>query len=235
MIPFNIGQHILDLIFPKACFGCDKEGAYICDDCVAVIDISRYQYCLCPKPSKVVKGGKCHFCQNNYLDGLVAAVSYQATLAKNIIRVFKYNPLVKNLSKELATIIRSHLELLDNPPDFSDFIVTAIPLDNKRLRWRGYNQAEELAKALADILGIENDFIFLKKIKSNRIQADLNKDQRKENVKGIFSCPDRSRVEGKNILITDDVYTTGATMEEAAIVLKRAGAKKVWGIVFARD
>lgn len=234
MPAFNIKNAVLDLIFPRACFGCGKEGAYVCDDCVAVIDISSYRYCLCPKPTIVIEGGKCHFCQNNKLDGLLAPVSYEKALARNIIKKFKYEPLIRGLSKELASIIDSHFKLLDDPPDFSGFTVTAIPLDNKRLRWRGYNQAEELAKALAITLGLKTDFRVLKKIKSNLIQADLDKEQRKENVRGIFMCPSKTEVKGKNILMIDDVYTTGATMEEAATVLKEAGARKVWGVVFAR-
>ena len=230
----SIKKTFLDLVFPRVCFGCGKEGAYICDDCVAVIDISRYRYCLCSKPARVIEGGKCHFCQNNKLDGILAPVSYETALVRNIIKKFKYEPLVKGLSRELAIIIGGHLKLLDDSPNFSGFTVTAIPLGNKRLRWRGYNQAEELAKTLAITLGLETNFRILKKIRSNLVQADLDKNMRKENVKGIFSCPNIAEVKGKNILIIDDVYTTGATMEEAAIVLKSAGAKRVWGIVFAR-
>jgi len=235
MIISSIKNLIIDFLFPKTCFGCGKEGAYICDDCVAVIDISRYQYCLCSKPSRLIKGGKCHYCQNSRLDGLIAAVPYEVVLAKNIIHKYKYNPFIKALSKELAMIINGHLMLLDNPPDFSNFTITAIPLDPKRLKWRGYNQAEELAKALADILNLKTNFHLLKKVKTNLIQADLDKSQRKENIRGVFVCKNAKEVNEKNILIVDDVYTTGATMEEAAIVLKSAGAKKVWGIVFARD
>ncbi|MFH0791804.1 MAG: ComF family protein [bacterium] len=230
----SIKTIILDLVFPKICFGCGREGAYICDDCVAVIDISRYRYCLCSKPAKTIEGGKCHFCQSNKLDGILSPVSYETALVKNIVKKFKYEPLVRGLSKELASIIDSHFKLLDDSPNFSGFVITAIPMDNKRLRWRGYNQAEELAKAIATTMGLKTDFRVLKKIKSNLVQADLDKNQRKENVRGIFMCLNKTEVKGKNILIIDDIYTTGATMEEAATVLKEAGAKKVWGVVFAR-
>jgi len=214
----KIKEFILDLIFPKFCLGCKKEGSFLCEDCFSILDISTNHQ---------------RFKGKNLTD-LYFPVNYENFLVKKLIQNFKYPPLIKELKKELALIIISHLLLLDKKPDFSDFVLVPIPLSKKKLRWRGYNQAEEIARELANFLKIPLISDCLVKIKETKDQVELSEKERRENVKGAFFVKNREEIFGRNILLVDDVFTTGATMEEAARVLKEAGAEKIVGIVIAK-
>jgi len=242
----------LDIFFPKYCFGCKKQGIYLCEDCKACLEISQYQYCLCKKP--IIYSGKCNKCKLKKLDALYFAISYQKSLIKKLIQYFKYEPLIKELSNPLTFLVIEHFQLLENQPSFlidkvnescasssrfanarvTDYILIPIPLYIKKLKWRGFNQAEEIAKELSNFLDIPSAFDCLIKNQETRPQTELNDQERKENVKGVFLIKNKEKIKNKKILLVDDVYTTGSTMEEAAEVLKKAGAKKVIGITIAR-
>lgn len=226
-----------DILFPKCCFGCQKQGTYLCEDCQACLEISQHQYCLCQKPKLLIN--ECQKCKNKKLDVLYFALPYQKIFVKKLIHSFKYEPFIKDLAKPLTTLIIEHFFLLEKQPDFlsnkTDFIIIPIPCYVKRLKWRGFNPAEEIAKELAKILTIPLVSNCLIKTKKTIAQVKLNDEERKENVKGVFSVKNKEKIKEKKILLIDDVYTTGSTMEEAAKILKRAGAKKVIGIIIARD
>jgi ComF family protein len=230
----KIKNFLLDFFFPKFCFGCGREGSYLCPDCQSILEISQYQYCLCQKPNRLPTGGKCPKCRSKKLDGLYFAIDYQNILIKKLIQGFKYNPFIKELAGTLTSLIITHFQLLDNKPDFSNSILVPIPLNEKRLRWRGFNQAGEIAQGLAKFLKIPVARNCLTRIKNNHPQVKLAAEERKENIKDIFICQNQKEICGKKIFLVDDVYTTGATMEEAALILKKAGAKEVWGVVVAR-
>ena len=232
---------ILDIFFPKFCLGCGKEGTYLCKDCQSCLEISENIFCLCKKPkmipllesSEIL--GKCNACRSKNLDGLFFPLSYKHNLVKEIIHQLKYEPFVKDLAKTLTELIIAHFFLLDNKKVWENKILVPIPLERKKLKWRGFNQAEEIAKELANKLGIPLLTECLKKIKITLPQAELSEKERKGNIKGAFLARNTNLIKNKKVLLVDDVYTTGATMEEAAKVLKEAGAKEVWGVVVARE
>jgi competence protein ComFC len=214
----KIKETFFNLIFPKFCLGCKKEGFYFCQDCLATLEIFTFHE---------------KFRGKNLAD-LYFPINYENFLVKKLIQNFKYPPLIKELKRELAQLIISHFLLLDKKPDFSDFILMPIPLSKKKLKWRGFNQAEEIAKELAEFFKIPliSDCLF--KMRETKDQVELSEKERKENVKGAFFVKNKEKIAGKNILLVDDVFTTGATLEEAARVLKEARAKKIVGIVIAR-
>lgn len=230
----NFKEFFLNIFFPKLCLICQKEGNYLCSDCQALFEISQNRFCLCLKPKILEKGGKCSGCQFKKLDGLYFALNYQNSFLKKLIQQFKYPPFIKELAKPLSSLIITHFQLLEKKPDFSNFILIPIPLNEKRLRWRGFNQAAKIAKELSKILEIPLILDCLMRVKNNFPQVELTGEIREENVKGIFSCQKIHKILGRKILLVDDVYTTGATMEEAAKVLKESEAKKVIGVVIAR-
>ena len=230
----KIKNFLLDFFFPKFCFSCGKEGSYLCPDCQSILEISQYQYCLCQKPNRLQKGGKCPKCHSKKLDGLYFAIDYQKILIKKLIQKFKYHPFIKELAKTLSFLIITHFQLLDNKPDFSNSILVPIPLNEKRLKWRGFNQSEEIARELSKFLKIPLVKNCLARIKNAQPQVELSEKERKENVKDIFICQNQKEILGKKILLVDDVYTTGATMEEATRILKEAGTKEIRGVVIAR-
>jgi ComF family protein len=214
----KLKKKIFDLFFPKFCFGCKEEGIYLCQDCLATLEIFTSH--------QKFKGKN--------LNDLYFPINYENFLVKRLIKNFKYPPLIKELKKELSLIIVSHFLLLDKMPDFSDFILVPIPLTKKKLKWRGFNQAEEIARELAEFFKIPLISDCLIKMKETKDQVELSEKERKENLREAFSIKNKEKISGKNVLIVDDVFTTGATMEEAAKVLKEVGVKKIIGIVVAR-
>jgi len=226
----KIQKFFLDILFPKFCFNCGKEGSYLCEDCFSMLEISEIHQKYSTKS----------------LTDLYFALPYQNILAKKLIRRFKYEPFIKELAETLVLLIITHFQLLDNKPNLANFILIPIPLNEKRRRWRGFNQAEEIGKELSKFLParlasqgeaggklpLVSDCLL--RVKNNYPQVELSEKERKENVKDIFFCQNKKEIFGKKILLVDDVYTTGATMEEAARILKESGAKEVWGIVVAR-
>lgn len=215
----SLKELILDIIFPPSCFICQREGDYLCQDCKAVLEISN--------------------CHKNYygknISDLYFALPYQNSLIKDLIKKFKYEPFVKELGKSLSSLIIEHFNLLDNKPDFTDFVLIPVPLEKRKLRWRGFNQAEEIGKELASFLKIPLIADSLIKIKETPDQVDLNDRERKENINNVFLCSLPGKVKGNKILLIDDFFTTGSTMEECARVLKEAGAEKIIGITVARE
>lgn len=211
-------KNILETIFPKHCLSCEREGEYLCADCRAILEVSRSH--------QPYAGGP--------LTDLYFPLSYQNRLLQGLVKKFKYEPFVKELAKPLHCLIIEHLELLDKKPDFSDFIIIPVPLAKKRQRWRGFNQAEELAINLAASLKIPVFKQLLIKTKETREQILLSGPSRRENLRGAFSLKNSFLIKNEKALLVDDVYTTGATLQEGARALREAGAKKVVGLVLAR-
>jgi len=235
----KLWESLADIFFPKFCFGCGKEGVWLCGDCKSTLDILEYHYCLCAQnPLRFNRPGKCKKCAHKKLSGLYFAVSYKEnSLVKNLILKFKYEPFVKTLSKTLADLIIEHIYLSGKDPIkiFRDSILVPIPLVKKRLKYRGFNQAEEIAKELSQNTNTPLISDNLIKFKNTPSQTNLSKEQRWLNIKNTFLCKNPFEFKNKRVFLVDDVYTTGATMEEAASTLKKAGAKEVWGIVVARE
>lgn len=232
-ILFFIKKSVLDLFFPKFCFSCQEEGSYLCQDCLSTLEILEYQYCLCKKPLRLVLAGKCRSCYYKKLNGLYFALPYQNQLLRKLIHKFKYEPYVKELAELLASLIIAHFKLSNKPPRFGlDWVLIPIPLSIKRERKRGFNQAKEIAKELSKKLNLPLTDDILLKIKETFPQVELEEKARIENIKESFAVS--RKLNGEKILLIDDIYTTGATMEECVKTLKVAGAKEIWGVVVAR-
>ncbi len=229
-------EFILDLFFPKFCLNCGVEGKYLCEDCLSIIDILESQFCPgCQK--RVVDGKTCPSCKKfTKLDGLYFATSYQNKVIKKITENFKYDPFIKEIKESLSVLITTHFQLCGKKElDFSDFYLIPVPLEIKRLKWRGFNQSEEIGKELIKFLKIPllNDVLY--KMKKTLPQIELSAENRKENIKDAFLVKNKGRILGKKVLLIDDVYTTGATMNECARILREAGAREVWGVTVARE
>ncbi len=122
-------------------------------------------------------------------------------------------------------------QLGNNPPDR----ILPVPLHPTRLRERTFNQAELLARALADRMGIPCETDLLIRCRSTRPQAELTQEERSRNVRGAFDLRSGAGLKGSRLLLVDDVLTTGATAEACAALLKKAGARSVWVVTAARD
>lgn len=113
-----------------------------------------------------------------------------------------------------------------------NILIIPVPLHPKRLRWRGFNQSEKIADIIASNLQIPIDSTSLKRIKFKTPQAKLKKEDRIKNISNNFNWHG-NKLNQQNIILIDDVTTTGATLNECAKVLKANGAKEVWGLVLA--
>lgn len=247
-----------DLLFPIACLGCGQEGAWLCLACAKNLPykISRH----CPHCGSITAWGEaCLPCRRTKaLDGALSFVPYAETLTQSLIHTWKYQG-IKSLSNELGGFAGAGLEIIKTRLDKergrlqSGFgrkdllgypllptllldkktILVPVPLHTKKLRQRGFNQAHELAKIISEQTGyLVLDII--ERPKHTATQATLHETDRFTNIKNAFRLKGGSRdLSGKNILIVDDVITTGATIETMAKILKTAGALSVWALTIA--
>ena len=223
-------NRIWDIIFPKKCIGCKKEGGYLCEDCLSLIEINPYRYCLC---ENLEKKEKCENCKNRNLDKILSAASFNNKIVKEAIHKFKYG-YIKEMARPLAFLVLTHLHLINVEID-KNFAIVPAPLSHKKKRKRGFNQSEEIGKVIGAATGIPLFSDVLVKTKETKPQMELKRDERIKNIKDCFEIKNKEKIKGKTILLLDDVYTTGSTMEECAGVLKQSGAKEIWGITVARE
>ena len=115
----------------------------------------------------------------------------------------------------------------------ANLLLVPVPLYKTKFKERSFNQAELLVKNISSEIGLAYADI-LTKIKKTKSQTELSFNERQGNVKDVFQCQDKGIIKNKNILLVDDVITTGATLQECAKVLKQNGAKTVGAVVFAK-
>ena len=173
--------------------------------------------------------GRCSIREPKY-DHARAAMAYDDG-SRALILSFKHGGRTEGLKSFAAQMRRAGRDILDEAD-----ILIPVPLHPTRLIKRRYNQATLLAHALAKICDANFDPDILKRIKRTESQGKFKARQRFQNVKGAFAVREKAlpRIQGKHIVIIDDVFTTGATLESCATILKRAGARRVDGICLAR-
>ncbi len=224
--------NFLDVLFPRKCLGCGKEGEYLCVNCYGKINFHPQQRCAVCNRNSI--DGRIHYrCNRAWgLDGVWAATSYEGVM-RTVLHKFKYGD-VRNLNRMAAGMMAENL-----PAGLKEFeLVVPVPLFGLRKRWRGFNQAEMLARELGKRLGVEVNSKILIRKKFGLLQAQIKeRKKRLANLRQGFEInPEmkRTEVRGKRILLVDDIVTTGTTLRRAALPLKRAGASQVWGVVVAR-
>lgn len=228
----------LDLIFPLTCLGCGQGGALACESCLRLVPEPDSQVCpLCKSPFSP-NGATCSKCQKKTaLDGLFVARSYRFRIVSQLIHSLKYRFLEQTASP-LVTLLEESLNHHSFPlPDF----LIPVPLHPRRLRFRGFNQAEIIARTLAERFtpgfSIPLDTKSLKRIRFTKPQMKADsREERLNNLTGAFTVEKITAgpLVGKYVWLIDDVATTGTTLDECARALKAAGVRKVWGVVIAR-
>lgn len=220
----------LDLLFPKNCVGCEKEGSFLCKNCLKKIIRIKTPYC--PTCRKITQNGQ--FCINcrpkTSLTGIMIACHYQYGPLREVIHAFKYEG-IKELKEILINLIIERT--LCNLPRGKK-IILPIPLHKKRNNERGYNQSELLAIGLSEKLSLDYKTDTLIRFKETKPQIELSKKERALNIKSAFRVKNKKIIRGKTIILVDDVTTTGLTLDEAGKALKSAGARSIWGMVIAQ-
>lgn len=231
-------MQLLDFLFPPRCEGCGRLGKYICERCVLTI---QFRDQCCPECDRPAIDGITHpGCQRAYgLDGLTTVFNYSRVI-KKVLKTIKYRFVYDEAETLINLIPVVTWRLLNNL--VKDYSIYPIPLHKDRLNWRGFNQAEKLAKLISQKLQLPLIDKLLIRTEHRTPQADIShRTDRIRNAQGLFTLssrfPEFKALNSGNlnsILLVDDVWTTGATMKEATKVLKRNGIKHVWGMTLAR-
>ncbi len=202
--------------------------------------IKQFDEFVCPVCLKRSVIGKTHpGCKTPYaLDGLSCGVVYKGVV-KRVVFSFKYEPYTSNLKETMGKLFTEmisqnelYMLLLPQRP-----IVMPIPLSFRKLKKRGYNQSELLGRELSKSFDLEINTKILKRIRHTNPQFKLDKVSRFQNVKDAFEVSDvyKDKLKGATVLLVDDLATSCATLRECAKILKRKGAKEVYGVTFARE
>ncbi|KKR14773.1 MAG: hypothetical protein UT42_C0019G0014 [Candidatus Falkowbacteria bacterium GW2011_GWA2_39_24] len=236
---------LADIVFPVECLGCGQSGQWLCLSCLQNISWRIIQTCpVCLHPN--LWGEYCDHCYQS-LDGIMVASSYEDKLLKQAIKDYKYH-LAKELAQPLSTslivwlgrllqessVLKDKAALPKLLEYFNHCLIIPVPLSRRRQAWRGFNQSELLARPLADFFNLDLDCQHLKRIKYSQPQVKLTKQARLINIQKSFVWQGQN-LNQRNILLIDDLTTTGATLSECAKVLKRHGAGEVWGLVLAKN
>lgn len=201
---------LLDIIFPKYCFGCNKEGSYWCLDCQA-------------QPFKQWNG-RLALVGDQYFSDFFCVGDYEDKTLGQLIKACKYR-FVKELTASLGKLLAAELQ----KRNLSGTIVP-VPLSKRRQQWRGFNQAAEISQIAATIINCPYQEC-LKRIKHKKAQAKLSEAKRLLNMKDCFLAT--AKVPQRVILI-DDVVTTGATVNECAKILRQAGSQEIFVAALAK-
>ena len=223
----HIVSAALDFVFPIACLGCGKEGAYLCPNCRTDLPTLKPPYCaLCAQPQSATP---CHWCRTAplSLDGIIAPFLMEGAVREAVLQL-KYRQ-VRGLAGVLAPLLQHRWQSAGLPGD----LMAPVPLHPRRLRKRGYNQSALLAKATSRGLGIEYQESALVRTRDTMPQVGLSREQRMLNVQDSFRCG--PGVAGRCVVLVDDVATTGSTLSAAAQALRTAGADSVWGLALAKE
>lgn len=214
----------------------DARIPYFCEACWS--DLSPIHGPLCPSCGRpfgspeALSASPEHACRScrmepPHFDQAIAAGTFEGQL-REAIHLLKYRP-ARALGSPLAKWMSDQVRLV-HPLD----VVMPVPLHPKRLRQRGFNQAVLLGQGVAERFGLLFSFDNLTRVRHTRPQVELTGRERTENVRNAFDIAQPARIEGKRVLLVDDVFTTGATLNECSRVLKQAGARSVTAFTLAR-
>ena len=210
--------NLLKLIYPDVCAFCNKiQKESLCKKCEE--KIKKY------KKDIVIRS------KNNYFEELISIFKYEGLIREKIIqykfqdKAYIYNTFAKIILKNEK--ICGLLKKYD--------IIIPVPIHKKRKVQRGYNQTQLIASKISKYVEIKLCDDVLIKSKNTIAQSKLNKNKRKQNIKGAFKILNSEKIQGKNILLFDDIYTTGSTVNECSKILTRAGAKRIGVLTIAKD
>ena len=229
-----------DLLFPVRCPICgeivdwSKKNNRICEKCRPKLRRITEPFCKrCGKPLKGTQEEFCYDCKetkHHYSQGRAVYV-YDSMLKQSIGNLKYHNKREYAVFyiEEIATYLKKDIQR------WKPLCIVPVPLYKKKRRSRGFNQAELLAKGIGKKMGIPVYSNLLKRRTDTLPQKKLGKKERKENLKQVFYLEKsmETEIKGKNILIVDDIYTTGSTVDQCSKVLKRAGAGEVYFVCIA--
>lgn len=226
----KLGGIALDFLFPKWCLGCGAEGEFICPACHRSLPIIPPPVCpRCGRPQS--SGVVCPACVTwqASIDGIRSPFKFDGAIRRSV-HALKYQG-TRALAGPLAAMLHEYYRGNPIPGD----ILVPVPLHIKRLRERGYSQAGLLAGRLGKLLGMPQIDNCLVRTRHSQPQArSARVEERRQNVAGAFACRD-GRLAGRQVILIDDVCTSGSTLHACAAAAKAGGAISVWGLTLARE
>jgi len=234
-------EGLKDLFYPNCCLVCknrinsNQEQHFVCLPCLEKIEMNLPPFCAyCGRGLNKSSLAKniCSDCLKTrfYFDRAFSPCKYSGTI-KKLVHEFKYNGR-DYLGKSLGKIMNNFIREYKLPIEYMDFIIP-VPLHTSRLRQREFNQAQVLSEQLAGEFDKKVLPGVLIRNKATKTQTELNPEERRLNVKESFFVTKPDLVKNMNLLLVDDVLTTGATSSEAARSLKESGARIVFVITLA--
>jgi ComF family protein len=237
---------LVDWLYPPRCRGCagrilGRDREYFCADCWKAIQLVSHPLCqLCGRPYPDAGGGDhtCGVCIERPPRFAAARAwacypreEQEEHPLRTVVQKYKYGRKV-SLGKPLGRLMaQGCAEFLS---EFRADLVVPVPLHPKRLRWRGFNQSLLLARQVSRVYGVPVDPFVLQRGRDTAAQTQLPEEDRRRNVRGAFAIHPEKSVKGQTILLVDDVYTSGATVNECSRTLKSGGAKEVYVLTLAR-
>lgn len=225
---------ILDFLFPIECLNCEAYGNYLCANCAGTIPLNKEVVCLgCHK--EALYGAICAGCRADFcFERILIGYQYDDGLIQKLIWQLKFNN-VRGVAKSAGELLAGYFEKIKAVEvlKLETAVIVPIPLHKKRQAVRGFNQAEEIAKELAQLMSLKTVNELLMRGKATRSQLHYDKSEREMNIREAFSV-DRNMEIPDTVILLDDVVTTGSTLNEAAAVLREAGVRRVVAVALAK-
>ena len=222
-------ENLFNNIFPPKCLFCGKIEAHLCKSCLTKCN--------------TLLGGYCIVCDGKTRYGATHKKCYKKGVPVQVISCFQYEGLVRTCIKRskynsklfsaMKNLVRHGLAIVSDEifqiPKIREFIVIPVPSSQKKLTWRGFNQAEILADIFSKKFKVKKDRSILTRVSDTKAQYEIGREKRFENVKGVFrtSKLGAAKIKGRKVFLIDDICTTGATLLETSKVLYQAGASQV--------
>ena len=229
----NILHTFTGLFFPKLCLNCNEplleKEKFICSNCSRSLIFLEE---ICPICGAPKTEGKCRVCETNefLFDKARSAFMFNKAV-QNMIHEFKYNEITR-IAKFFGRLSQEYIKKFQ-PFDHIDYIVP-VPLHKVKKRDRGFNQSEYITREISKNMNWKHLPNLIKRKRFTETQTKLNKDQRRKNVSLAFKINPKYNIKGKNILLVDDVFTTGSTANSIATALKKKQVNKVYVFTIAR-
>ena len=213
---------ILNLIYPQICGMCGKINKNsLCKKCE--IELKKQV------ENQIINNGE--EIQDKYFNELMYIFKYEGQIRKLILD-YKFNE-KSYLYLTFVNFLLKNKKIFENIKNYDTII--PVPISKKRKKTRGYNQSLLIARKIAELTDLELMNNCLVKIKNIIEQSKLNKEDRIQNIQGVYELKNKQLIENKNILLIDDIYTTGSTVNECSKILKQGNPKKIGILVLAKD
>lgn len=228
---FRTGWKFLDILFPPCCAGCGEWGKRYCSACIANTKIISSTICqICGEPISLEGGSICERCK-------VSEISFAAVRSwalyeyplKRAIHQLKYQ---RNIG--LGEVLANPLAVMVEKNGWDIDLITAVPLDKNREQERGFNQSILLARPLSWLTNLPFSMKAVRRTRETKSQVGLSREERKDNLIEAFKGSSEI-VNGKTILVVDDVITTGSTLNSCSKAMIESGAERVFGLTLARS